>query len=430
MIRLSRRAFVVGTGATLGALASGLKPAVSQGDVELRFFWWGNQDRLTRTESVMVMYEAQNPGITLAGETAPFGEFFTRLATQVVGGNAPDIIQMDFRYIAEYASRGSLLPLDEYLGNLLDLSQIPADQVDANRVGGKLYGVSFGVNCAALHINSDAWAEAGVEAPTIGTTYDEFMERAIRFAEATPRNRFFGTSDPSGVEVPFENYLRQRGKSLYTAAGELAFAEADAADWFALWAEMREKGACVPADVQATDQNTVETSVLVQGRAAVNFGLANAIGPTRNLVPENITLTSYPVVSPDAEPGHYLRPATRVSISAATQHSEEAVKFLAFFTQDLEAAKILGAERGIPVAPRVQEAIASSISEGERLSVEYIASIGALVGTLPPQSPPGAGEVTDLLLVTSQEVAFGSRSPQDGGAALVQGAADILARAQ
>ncbi|GLQ56431.1 ABC transporter substrate-binding protein [Devosia nitrariae] len=424
---LNRRTLLKGAlGGVLAApLASRL--AFAQ-ETRLRFFWWGNQDRSDRTHRVIDLYEAANPGVTVDGETAPFSDFWTRLATQVVGGNPPDIIQMDFRYIAEYADRGALLPLDDYLGNLLDLSEIPTEQVDANRVNGQLYGISFGVNCAALHINSDAWAEVGIEPPALGTTYEDFAEACVRLKEATPRDNFYGTSDASGIEVPFENFLRQRGRALYTADGELAFDETDAADWFALWDEMRKSGACVTGEMQASDQGTIETSMLIQGYAACNFGLANAIGPIRNLTPETIELAAYPLIASDAAPGHYLRPATRVSISAATPDPEQAVSFLAFFTQDLEAAKVLGAERGIPVAPTIQQAIASSISAAERASVEYIAAISDVVGPLPPQSPPGAGEITDLLHQAAQEVAFGVRSPQDSGSALVQGAADILAR--
>jgi len=424
---ISRRTFLATSASAAGILALRPGSAWAQ-EKRLRVFWWGNQDRAQRTQKVFDLYQAAHPEVVLSGETAPFPDYSNRLATQLVGGNAPDVVQMDFRYLAEYASRNALLPLDDYLGKELDLGAIPADQVEANRVNGKLYGVSFGVNCAALHVNATAWEEAGVEPPGAGMSYEDLAERGVRFKEATPRDNFYATSDPSGVEVPFENFLRQRGKALYSAEGELAFEAQDAADWFALWKNMRDRGACAPADVQATDQQTVETSLVVQRRAATNFGLANAIGPTRSSVPDDVVLAPYPVIGANAEPGHYLRPATRVSISASTQNVGEAVRFLAFFTQDIEAAKILGAERGIPVDPKIQQAIAPVISEAEKLSVNYIAAIGDYIGTLPPQSPPGAGEITDLLMTVSQEVGFDARSPQDGADALMTGAADILAR--
>ena len=49
-------------------------------------------------------------------------DYWTRLATQVAGGNAPDLIQMDYRYLFEYAGRGAILPLDDYMGKELNIA--------------------------------------------------------------------------------------------------------------------------------------------------------------------------------------------------------------------------------------------------------------------------------------------------------------------
>lgn len=417
-------------GALSGLIAAPLltRAAFAQ-DKNLRFFWWGNQDRLARTEAAMDLFMEQNPGITIAGETAPFEDFFTRLATQVVGGNPPDLLQMDFRYIAEYADRGALLELDPYLGNVLDLSDIPTDQIDANRVGGKLYGVSFGVNSAAMLVNQTAWDEAGIDAPWHGMTYEEFAENCAKLTKDTPRSNFHGTSDASGNDIAFENWLKQQGKALYTAEGELGYDEQDAAGWFELWAGMRASGACVPADIQAMEQGGIDTTGLTLGHSACSFMLANQIGPQQASLTETVTAVPFPRISADAAPGHYLRPATRLSVSAQTQFPDEAVALLAFLTGTPEAAKLLGADRGIPSSPRLAEAIVGDLKPAERASVEFVASLGELVGPLPPPLPPGAGEITRLVFEISQQVAFESMSATDGGAALVQGAKDLLARA-
>tara|TARA_R110002020_G_scaffold344155_1_gene558456 strand:+ start:1095 stop:2390 length:1296 start_codon:yes stop_codon:yes gene_type:complete len=425
---LTRRRWLAGALSGL-AVAPLLTRAAFAQDRQLRFFWWGNQERLARTEAAMDVFMAQNPGVSVTGETAPFDDFFTRLATQVVGGNPPDLIQMDFRYIAEYAGRGVLLDLDPYLGNVLDLSDIPTDQVDANRVNGKLYGVSFGVNSAAMLINQTAWDEAGVAAPHHGMTYEQFAENCARLTQATPRSNVYGTSDASGNDIAFENWLKQQNKALYTADGELGYDENDAAGWFKLWADMRQSKACVPADIQALEQGTIDTSGLTLGHSASTFMLANQIGPQQAAVTETIVPVPLPRISDDAAPGHYLRPATRLSVAAQTKHPDEAVALLAFLTGNPEAAKLLGADRGIPSSPRLAKAIAADLKPAEKASVEFVASLGELVGALPPPLPPGAGEVTRLVFEISQQVAFESMSPTDGGAALVQGARDLLSRA-
>ena len=78
-------------------------------------FWWGSKERAERTDKVNQLYSQKNPGVTIDGETLGWTDYWPRLATQTAGRNAPDVIQMDYRYIFEYARRGALLPLDNYV---------------------------------------------------------------------------------------------------------------------------------------------------------------------------------------------------------------------------------------------------------------------------------------------------------------------------
>ena len=83
-----------------------------------------------------------NTGVKIDGETLAWGDYWPRLATQAAGRNAPDLIQMDYRYVAEYARRGALLPLDEFIGKSLDISDFDKASLDSCKVDGKLYGIN------------------------------------------------------------------------------------------------------------------------------------------------------------------------------------------------------------------------------------------------------------------------------------------------
>ncbi len=82
--------------------------------------------------------------------------YWTRLATQTAGGNAPDLIQMDYRYIFEYARRGTLLDFTPYMGKGLAIDDFGAPNIDSGKVDGKLYGVNLGVNSSMAAVN-DPW---------------------------------------------------------------------------------------------------------------------------------------------------------------------------------------------------------------------------------------------------------------------------------
>jgi multiple sugar transport system substrate-binding protein len=117
------------------------------------------------------------------------------------------------------------------------------------------------------------------------------------------------------------------------------------------------------------------------------------------------------------------------SIANASKVKSEAAKYLSFFIDDLDAAKVLGIERGIPAAKHVRDAIAPTLSPQDQISLNFVANLGDLLGPIPPPPPSNAGEIDiDLLLKTSQQVAFGQMSAEDAGPYFVQQANDILSR--
>ncbi|HHU37890.1 MAG TPA: extracellular solute-binding protein, partial [Propionibacterium sp.] len=68
--------------------------------VTLRFAWWGNDTRNRMTQEIIEAFEAENPDIKVQGEPGEFSGYWDKLATQVAASDAPDVIQMDDKYIA------------------------------------------------------------------------------------------------------------------------------------------------------------------------------------------------------------------------------------------------------------------------------------------------------------------------------------------
>lgn len=176
--RVSRRNFVAG-GATLLSLSALGTSALAQ-EKRLRLLWWGSQPRADRTNKVSQLYQTKNPGTSITGEFLGWGDYWPRLATQVAGRNAPDVIQMDYRYIVQYARRGALAPLESYMPAKLNLDDFDKAQIEGGSVDGHLYGVSLGANSAATVLNTTAFKEAGVDLPTQATTWEEFARMRLQ----------------------------------------------------------------------------------------------------------------------------------------------------------------------------------------------------------------------------------------------------------
>ncbi|MGB3336004.1 MAG: extracellular solute-binding protein [Devosia sp.] len=426
--RIDRRQFLMGTSALVAAGAAGVMPAWAQAS-SLRLTFWGGQARADRTYAVTDLYKAAK-GTDIEGEFLAWNDYWPKLATQTAGGNAPDLIQMDYRYIVEYAKRNAIAPLDEFVGGVLDLSSFDADQLEGGKVDGKLYGISLGANSVATLVNTAAFAEAGVEAPTNDWTYDDIMTKGEAFAAANIRGGMKMMTDSSGTEPMLDNWLRQKGLALYTADGKLGFGADEMVEWFTMWNKFRDAGVIVGPEDQALDTGPLETTMLVTGNAALMPSNSNQLVGYQALLQDKLDMVGYPRLAAGVGGGHYRKPSMFFSVAGSSANKEAAADFLNFFISDPEAVKALGVERGIPCVSAARDVVAPTLDEGSQIALNFVANLGDLLGPLPPPPPAAAGEIDISLLRTlSQEVGFGARTPEDAGPYFVTEATAILERA-
>ena len=425
---LSRRS-MIGAGIGGAALAT-LRdfPAVAQSDLRLRMFWWGAKERAERTDKVNQLYQQNHAGVTIAGESLGWTDYWPRLATQTAGRNAADVLQMDYRYIFEYARRGALLPLDSYVPGTLNLQDFSKAAVDSGKVDGKIYGVSLGLNSTSLVYDKALIESLGLKVPSWEMTWKEVGDLAVEISKAAKRDSFTGIQDGGREEPGLEVWLGQRGKSLYTPEGKLGYDDKDIGEWFAFWHELRKRGGCAAPDTQALDRGELDSSLLSQGKAAMVFAHSNQLVGFQAINKSKLGLSTYPDGGAGAKPGQYLKPAMMWSVSAQSKQQEAAVKLVSFFVADSEAGRLLGVERGVPASAAVRETVTPMLDELGRAMADYITLISDKVGPLPPPPPRGAGEIATLLRRVNEQVGFGRLTPADGAKQFVAESSAVLAR--
>jgi multiple sugar transport system substrate-binding protein len=79
--------------------------------------WWGADERNKRTNKVIELFEQKYPNIKIEGKSAGFADYWDQMAMKTADQDLPDVIQMDYAYINEYASRKFIEPLDPYVKN-------------------------------------------------------------------------------------------------------------------------------------------------------------------------------------------------------------------------------------------------------------------------------------------------------------------------
>ena len=426
--RPTRRRFLqqgaaLGSGLLLPGVA--LRPACAADPVRMRAIWWGGQDRAKRTNEAIQLFEKARPDLKIATESNAWGDYWTKVATLVAGGNAPDVLQMDYRYLVEYARRGTLLPLDPYIPKVLDIQDFGANNLNSCKVDGKLYGVNLGTNSTATFFDTAALAKAGIPMPEFTWTWDDLLRISTEITKAKGKG-FWGSMDAGGGEPAFEVFARSHGKDLYTADGKLGVDADMTAAWLDIWSRMRKANGCVPPDVQALDKGSTDSAMLVLGKAAIDLRHSYFLEGFQLAHKEKLAITMYPQVK-GGKWGQYIKPSQMLSVAATTKTPELSVSLTNFLVKDPAATKLLAIERGVPASPAIRKLLAPDLNEVGKAMVDYIALVTDKVSPLPPPPPTGAGEIQKLLNRVNQKVGFGQATTVAAAKEFVDESKRILA---
>ena len=207
----TRRGFggLVAGASAVSALAS--VGAFAEAGQSVRLIWWGNPDRDKRTNAVIDLY-TKTTGTEVIPETYAWNDYWQKLATQAAGRNLPDLIQMDYRYIFEYARRQQLAALDDFVGKQLQLDDFDPNQLASGKVDGKLYGVSMGANSMTHVYDQALLAKLGVALPDPTTwTTDDFVAMGKDLKDKLPDGMYF-SQNMGSVEPMLDLSWPRRGR--------------------------------------------------------------------------------------------------------------------------------------------------------------------------------------------------------------------------
>lgn len=432
MTNFNRRRFLKTAALTAGATAAasgfGL-PAFGQ-EARIRHFWWGNPDRDRRTFEVIDIFNAAHPGIVVEGETLGFSDYFTRLTTQIAGGNMADVIQQGYGVLFEYVDRGAVVPLDEWIGNTLDVSMIDQSALDAGTVNGQLYALSIGANSHMAMYNSRLYEEAGFVAgedfDPFGWTYDDVARIGAAITEATGT---FGTDDNTADYQNFSDFVVQKGAMLYNEDGSYGPTQEIVEEYWETWKMIRDAGATPPGPESAGLVGAEMSQWgIVTGRTATTYAWSNQLVGAQNLMQDPLGAAMFPN-TPQMTPGSYIQPSQFICLTRDSENPEAATTYMNAFVNDLAMTEVLGLERGIPSNSVVREALRPSLTEAEAVSVAFFDAIQDKVAVLPPPFPTGANEVEQTFERMAVAVLLDQASISDVARDFLNQARAILARA-
>jgi multiple sugar transport system substrate-binding protein len=417
---------VVLTAFSAGLFAGGTKASSGQAGADVvRWAYWGAESRVKISQEAIDIYQQQNPGAVVNPEPAGgTGDHFTKVDTQLAGGQGPDIIQMGGN-LPDYVSKGVLLDLTPYIGKQLITATIDASAVESGTINGKLYGVSTGVTMPALLINKTLIQQAGVPLPKVSMTYAEFRDYLVQLKAKLPQGVYpmQDIGALSSNSTPFGYWSRYNGTPLYDSVQGVTYVKpADAQKYLELWKDYRDNGLVPPAaEAAAYAETSADTSALIARKVAITYVWTNGLPGYQQATTDDLDLIEFP--GAEATKALWPAPSQFYTVNKDSKHIEDAVKFINFLVNSPDAAKVLGSDRGASASSTARAGASATATASDRKILTYLSAAGPH-SSLETAHVPNDTELNSTLFLIYQGVAFGQKTPAQGGQEIV----DLLNR--
>lgn len=196
------------------------------------------------------------------------------------GTDSPyDIVEVYDSTLIEYASKGWLAPMDEYLAKYkadYNLDDVPAALFEQFSYDGKVYGVPNQQNVQILIYRKDVFDKLGLTPPT---TYDELIAAATKIKDGAkddvkyPLVMAWGADE--AIANGFHNALNGQGGQWFDDNGEPAF---NSKEGVAALDSMRTLYTFMPKEALTYDNGSAMTT-MQQGQAAMTVIWASRATP-------------------------------------------------------------------------------------------------------------------------------------------------------
>ncbi|GAA1162578.1 extracellular solute-binding protein [Streptomyces hebeiensis] len=392
-----------GRRAVLAAAAVGLSTALTASlsacsaasdtaseEITLTFSWWGNDDRSERTKKAVRLFEREHPGVTVRTSNADFGSYMQKLATQAAGGGIPDVAQLDYRQISQYAGGGTLLPLDDAVADgTIRTSEIDEEFLRTGTYEDEQFAIPAGRGITGYAYDAGIYKKAGIPAPRPDWTWQDWADANRKIAALglkSPDGRAVaGANDNGPNEDIFENWVRSRGGQLYASQTKLGFTEDDLTEFWTFCDTLREEGSVAQAE-DTSQAKTTETSPIGRGLAAADYTWDAPFPGYTALLGDDIHFA--PVPTTDGRQGAYFKPSMLLGIGANSEHPEEATALVDFLLNDPRAGDALGFTRSTPPNREIAARVAKTLEGPEREIYEYALRMEKYGLDAPPTAPP------------------------------------------
>lgn len=172
--------------------------------------WWAPQVPVWQA-----LWEADYPEIELDFQPLPINGYLDKFTSSAIGGNPPDVIDLDATWVSTVAAQGLLQPLTD-VAEQISVEDISPAIWAAGNYDGVPYAIPNRSSTEVWYYNKTVFDKAGVEYPTPDWTHDDLVEIAQKL---TISGEQFGIGLPADPSDP-SNVLTVLAPTLWHFGGD------------------------------------------------------------------------------------------------------------------------------------------------------------------------------------------------------------------
>ena len=147
----------------------------------VRLLVFGDPPEIEAYRTLIRAFEAEEPDVDVQlVEASDRDDLIARLSTSFAGGSPPDLFLMNYRFYGQFAARGVLEPLEDYVerSSEFELDDFYPEAVDAFRWDGRVTCMPQNLSSLVVYYNRDLFERFDVPVPTDDMSWSQFVFRA------------------------------------------------------------------------------------------------------------------------------------------------------------------------------------------------------------------------------------------------------------
>ena len=395
--------------------------ASAEENVTLRFRWWGGDERNEATIKVIEQFEALNPGVTIEYEPGSADGYHDKLATELAGGTAPDIVQIDPETFPTYVANG------DYFYNLddfdIDMSVFEEGYIHQQINGyydGQQLGLPTGIAGPAIVVNKALAESLGVNLVIDDMKWEDIITLGKAVREASEdKDVYLFCANKDYVAILFVmSYAKQLTDGAVFKDGKLTLTEEQLTEIYEFVKELFDSE-CVPSiEYMAAyaGDNIQSDANWLAGKYVAALAYISTVDVMVANGPEGTEYYagSLPVKEGATDGGWASNTPQVLAITKTCANPEIAAAFLNYFFGNETAMETLGATRSVPPTARAREICAGNGKLTQL--VTDAADIAVAISGTPNDKIFSTAESKSILYDAVEAIAYGDMTPAEAAA--------------